>query len=175
MATAPLVAALLGVSQSRLVLQPEGFSAKLPHTKAFRDHLDRNRVPTDFEDWQIVIACSAGPFSVWPGSHVAVEEKEKDVTYKFKKANHWCYCPEDPLVQRMRELSARLLIPAEMGDVLLFRGGRIVHGVAETFGNLRLATYAAFHVKPQETYKRAKFEHKLNDARYGNPDNIDLD
>ena len=116
----PFVAAMHKIPPRKLCWQPEGASLKgrgQPLAAPHRDAQDLGRE-------QIIIALSAGDFSLWPGC----------------TGGYW-------LREFLKRHSCQLNFACRAGDVLIFKGGVFVHGsppVGPNHPAPRVMTYAKF-------------------------------
>jgi hypothetical protein len=120
--------------------KPEGVSLKVPGSPRFGNHLDLK----DEGRFQCAIALTDGAFTVVPSSH-AVDVKEWQLLNNF-------YVPAEEL---SKHGLASLDLRCSRGDVMIWVGGRTVHGSPPVSpdGCNRVFTYAQFW-PPKKSGKR---------------------
>jgi len=128
----PLVAAVLRKDGAALQRKPEKISVKPATCPELAAHLDTGRK----DGLQIVIALSVTSFLVWPRSH------KSGLAERVAKIGFYQLTNEE--IQDLPK--PRLLVPAAVGDVLVMRGGTLVHGspATEKGDPTRIVTYANF-------------------------------
>ena len=142
------LATLHGCPVTQLQREREGCSLKPLGAPEGGAHID----PGDTGRFQVVLASTAGHFLVWQGTH-----KIEPSTMKHDKLKSF-YLDETYIAQLQAQGYARWQIPCNPGDVLLFQGGRLIHGspgVPATPGNsTRVMTYCKFWPPGSETNQR---------------------
>jgi hypothetical protein len=134
------IASLYDAEPASLNFKPEGVSLKVPGSPRFGNHLDLN----DEGRFQCAIALTNGAFTVVPRSN-AVDVKEWQLLNNF-------YVPAGELCKHgLASLDLRCC----RGDVMIWVGGRTVHGSPPVApdGCNRVFTYAQFW-PPKKSGKR---------------------
>ena len=142
------LAALHSCPVTQLQREREGCSLKPLGAPEGGAHID----PGDDGRFQVVLAATAGHFLVWPGTH-----KIKPSAMKHRELRPF-YLDDKYMAQLQAQGYSRWQIPCNPGDVLLFQGGRLIHGspgVPATPGNsTRVMTYCKFWPPTSETGQR---------------------
>lgn len=125
-----------GVSGDDLRGHPESCSMKVSGCHALEAHLDKARVGT----LQIVIALSKTTGVLWPGSHKYVFGRKAENFYKLTE--------QDLRILKQKGCK-ETEVDLDVGDVLVFLGGLMVHGSpAVRVGEApRFMTYAHWSVE----------------------------
>ena len=129
-----LVAAWHDVPTWELVRKPAGASLKPPGAPALPSHRDENRKGS----LQIVVSCSVTQFCFWPRTH----------QYKgnLPRNKEGCVTPGGEQILKDSGYTSETYC-ADVGDVLLFVGGDLIHGgpaVANSSTEARVCLYPEF-------------------------------
>jgi len=132
--TRPIAAAILGILPEELTLHlDETVGVKPPGSDVLELHIDGNRL----DDIQIAIALVDTTFLVCPRSH--------QVKGPWRKAKGFYAMKKDDL---RRLPCGSTSLRAKAGDVLVMRGGEMVHGSPSVGGSelARFMAYSAFNL-----------------------------
>ena len=128
-----LVCELHGCGEVRNMLDSVGYKEK--GCLAAPPHLDRNRLNT----FQVLIAVTKGSWRVWPGFHLySFDASVTTAKASVNVSKHTEFFKHHEAVD----------IRCEPGDVLVMRGGELVHPVPAT-DDTRIMAYAYY--KPVES------------------------
>jgi hypothetical protein len=153
-----LIAELHGVCPWELQRKDTGATLKYPGAKALAPHRDNSRI----ESYQNVLSTSQSEFSVWPGTHKYFGEMKL-----WDKG----YLSDDGIGVLRKAGFQELLIPASAGDVLIFVGGKLIHGspkIPSESTSPRICTYPEFwkigSVRKQHVSNKRKIYHGSHTA-----------